>query len=97
MSIAMLVMLLLVCSVVCGVGVAAFRLGSRQLPPALPPDRGPRLSDQDERIELLEDELRRLRDQADFTERLLTERGDAQPGDAQPGDTQGDTQEDGPD
>ena len=86
MGIAMLIMLLLVCSVVCGVGVAAFRLGSRQLPPALPPDRGPRLSDQDERIELLEDELQRLRDQADFTEKLLSERSGPDADDAPAGD-----------
>ncbi len=86
MSIAMLVMLLLVCSVVVGVSVAAFRLGSRQLPPALPPDRGPRLSEQDERIELLEDELQRLRDQADFTEKLLSERSGPEPEDAPEGD-----------
>ena len=86
MGIAMLIMLLVVCSVVCGVGVAAFRLGSRQLPPALPPDRSPRLSDQDERIELLEDELQRLRDQADFTEKLLSERSGPEPGDAPEGD-----------
>jgi cell division protein FtsL len=86
MSIAMLVMLLLVCSVVCGVGVAAFRLGSRQLPPVLPPGQSPRLSDQDERIELLEDELQRLRDQADFTEKLLSERSGPEPKDAPGGD-----------
>ena len=86
MGIAILVMLLLGCSVICGVGVAAFRLGSRQLPPALPPDRSPRLSEQDERIEVLEDELQRLRDQADFTEKLLSERSGPQPEDALEGD-----------
>jgi len=81
-----LFMLLLGCSVICGVGVAAFRLGSRQLPPPLSPDRSPRLSEQDERIESLEDELQRLRDQADFTEKLLTERSGPEPKDAPGGD-----------
>ena len=66
--------------------INAKALGSRQLPPALPPDRSPRLSEQDERIELLEDELQRLRDQADFTEKLLTERSDPEPGEAPEGD-----------
>ena len=89
MTIAMLVMLLLVGSIVCGVGLAAFTLGTRQLPPAAPPNADPRLAEQDERIELLEGELQRLRDQADFTEKLLTERGGAQPGD--------DLEEDAPD
>ena len=82
MGIAMLVMLLLVCTIIGGVGLVAFTLGSRQLPPASAPDQDPRLAEQDERIELLENELQRLRDQADFTEKLLTERGGAQPGDA---------------
>jgi len=85
MSILILFMLLLGC-VICGVGVAAFKLGSRQLPPALPPDQSPRFSEQDERIESLEDELRRLRDQADFTEKLLTERSGPEPKDAPGGD-----------
>ena len=96
MSILMLVVILAVVMCVGGAGVVAFALGNRQLRPPSAPVQNPRLAEQDERIELLEDELRRVRDQADFTERLLTERGDAQPGDAQ-GDTQGDTQEDGPD
>ena len=86
MSIAMLVMMFVLFTVIGGVGLVAFRLGTRQLPPPLPPDRSPRLSDQDERIELLEDELRRLRDQADFTEKLLSERSDPQPEDALEGD-----------
>ncbi len=87
MSIAMLVMMLLVFAVLGGVGLAAFRLGTRQLPPALPPGQNPRLSDQDERIELLEDELQRLREQADFTEKLLSERSGPEAGDAPGGDT----------
>ncbi len=82
----MLVMMLAMFIIVGGVGLVAYRLGSRQLPPASAPDQDPRLAEQDERIELLENELQRLRDQADFTERLLTERGSAQPGDALEGD-----------
>ena len=82
MSFAMLFMMVVFFGVVSGVGLVGFMLGRRQLPPssARPPDR--RLTEQAERIELLEDELQRLKDQADFTERLLTERSGAHPGDA---------------
>ena len=60
---------------------ARHRGGALTLRPSAPnPD--PRLAEQDERIELLEDELQQLRDQADFTEKLLTERGGAPPRDA---------------
>ena len=86
MGIAMLGMMLVMFTIIGGVGLVAYRLGTRQLPPASTPDQDPRLAEQDERIELLEDELQRLRDQADFTEKLLTERGGAQPGDALEGD-----------
>ena len=87
MSIAILVMLVMMCTLFGVVGLVAYKLGTRSLPPASGSDRSPRLSDQDERIELLEDELQRLRDQADFTEKLLTERGSAEPGDAPGEDT----------
>ena len=83
----MLVMMLVMFTIVGGVSLVAYRLGTRHLPPASARDQDPRLVEQDERIEQLEDELQRLRDQADFTERLLTERGDAQPGDSLEGDT----------
>jgi len=88
----MMVIILAVVMCVGGFGFVAYALGNRQLRPPSAPDQDPRLAEQDERIELLEGELQRLRDQADFTERLLTERGDAQPGDAQE-----DPQRDGPD
>ncbi len=88
MGIAMLGMMLVMFTIIGGVGLVAFTLGSRQLPPAPPPDQNPRLAEQDERIELLEGELQRLRDQADFTEKLLTERGGSQPEDALEGDAQ---------
>jgi hypothetical protein len=58
------------------VGFAVFKF-NRQLPPSLAPPEDHRLVEQDERIELLEDELQRVKDQADFTEKLLTERDDA--------------------
>ena len=87
MGIAMLFMLLFMGTLVGAVGLVAFKLGTRQLPPPSVPDHHPRLTAQDERIELLEDELRRLRDQADFTEKLLSERSGAQPGDGLEGDT----------
>ena len=87
MSIAMLIMMFVLFTVVGGVGLVAFKFGARQLPPPLPPGQNPRLSDQDERIELLEDELQRLRDQADFTEKLLSERSGPEPEDTPEGDT----------
>jgi len=87
MSFAILIMLVMMGSLCGVVGLVAYKLGTRSLPPASGSDRSPRLSDQDERIELLEDELQRLRDQADFTEKLLTERGSTEPGDALEEDT----------
>ncbi len=87
MGIAMLGMMLVMFTIIGGVGFVVYRLGTRQLPPASTPDQDPRLAEQDERIELLEDELQQLRDQADFTEKLLTERGSADPGDAPEEDT----------
>ncbi len=92
MSILLLVVILAMFMCAGGVGLVAYTLGTRRLQPPSAPDQDPRLAQQDDRIELLEDELRRVRDQADFTERLLTERGDAQPEDAQE-----DPQRDGPD
>ncbi len=79
-------MMLAMLIIVVGVGLVAVRLVTRQLPPASATDQDRRLAEQTERIEVLEDELQRLKDQADFTERLLTERGGAQPGDALEGD-----------
>lgn len=55
------------------VGLAAFKL-TRQQPSSLAPPEDHRMVEQAERIELLEDELQRVKDQADFTEKLLTER-----------------------
>ena len=85
MGIAMIVMLIAVCGLVCGAGLVGFMLGKREVLPSFPPgDRFP--TGQDERIELLEDELQRVKEQADFTERLLAERGDAPPGDPREAD-----------
>ena len=79
-------MMLVMFIIVVGVGLVAVRLVTRQLPPASATDQDRRLAEQAEQIEGLEEELQRLKDQADFTEKLLTERGGAQPGDALEGD-----------
>ena len=84
MGIAMLVMLIAVLGLGCGVGFVGFMLGRRQLPPASAPPEDRRLAQQ---VELLEEELGRVKDQADFTERLLSERGSAASEDADEGDT----------
>ena len=78
MTIAMLVMLVVVFGVVSGAAFVGFMIGRRQLPPSSTPPEDRRLAEQ---VELLEGELQRVKDQADFTERLLTERGDALPSD----------------
>lgn len=58
-----------------GAVFVGYVLGRRQLPPAGRGSESQRLVEQQmERIELLESELDRLREQADFTERLLEER-----------------------
>ena len=82
MTIAMLVMFAVMFIGVVGVGAVGFFLGKGQqsLPPAPLADH--RLDDQAERIEMLEDELGRLRDQAEFTEMLLTERAENRPSDS---------------
>ena len=84
MTIAMLVIMIAVLGLGCGVGFVGFMLGRRQLPPSSAPPQDRRLAQQ---VELLEEELGRVKDQADFTERLLSERGNAEPGDADEGDT----------
>ncbi len=73
----MMLMMPVMLIIVLGVGLAVFKLSTRQLPSssAPPQDRG--LAEQAERIE-----LQRVKNQADFTERLLTERGGVRPGDA---------------
>lgn len=52
--------------------VASFGRGRLRGPTARPGER--LLEEQAERIALLEDEVKRVRDQADFTEKLLSER-----------------------
>lgn len=52
------------------------------------PDQGRLLTRQTEQIEELEDELRRLKEQADFTEKLLSERS-APPRDGSEWDREG--------
>lgn len=84
MTIAMLVILVATLGLVSGAGLVGFVLGRRQL---LPPSASPQDRRLAQQVELLEEELRRVKDQADFTERLLTERGGGGPGDSQAGDT----------
>lgn len=84
MTIAMLVMMTAVLGLVCGVGLLGFMFGRRQLPPSSAPPQDRRLAEQ---VELLEEELHRVKDQADFTERLLSERGSGGSGDAHQEDT----------
>ena len=86
MPITMLVMFVAFLGVVLGVGLVGFLLGRSQLSPPSAPPQDRRLAQQADRIDSLEDELQRVKDQADFTERLLSERGGAQPGDAPEGD-----------
>ena len=58
--------------IVLAVGLAVFKL-TRQLSSSLAPGDDQRQVEQAERIEMLEDELQRVKEQADFTEKLLTE------------------------
>lgn len=67
------IMMLVWVVVAVAVCVVAVRLATNRLPPP-PTDQHRLLAEQDERIEQLEDELRQVREQADFTEKLLTER-----------------------
>ena len=82
MGIVMLVMLIAVIGFCSVTTMVAYKLGTSQLPATSAPDQDHRLAEQGERIELLESELQRLRDQADFTEKLLTERSGPRPRDA---------------
>ncbi len=82
MGIVMLVMLIAFIGCCSVTAMVAYKLGTSQLPSTSAPDQDHRLAGQSERIELLESELERLRDQADFTEKLLTERSGPLPGDA---------------
>ena len=65
------------------------RLTREQLPSGSALNQDPRIAHQGERIEALETELERLRDQADFTEKLLTERSGSDP-ERLPGETRTD-------
>jgi len=76
MSFAILAVLVVVLGVMSGAALVGFMIGRRQLPPSSAPPEDRRLAEQ---VELLQDELQRVKDQVDFTERLLTERGDAPP------------------
>jgi cell division protein FtsB len=75
MSVAMLIMLVTLLGIVGGAAFAGYMIGRNSLPPGDIAFEDARLAKQMERIELLEAEISRLRDQADFTEKLLEERG----------------------
>lgn len=75
MSIAMLIIIIGVLLAVAGVaGVAGFAAGRGRLEPPPVSSQDRRIAAQADQIETLEEEIRRLRDQADFTEKLLSER-----------------------
>jgi hypothetical protein len=76
----MLFMIIAVLGIVVVIGLVASTVGRLQLPRQSAPSEEGRLAEQAQRIELLEEELQRVKDQADFTERLLVERGSGQPG-----------------
>jgi hypothetical protein len=80
MSIALLVMFVVVFGLVTGAGLVGFMLGRRNPPLLSAPMKDQGVVGQAERIGLLEDELQRVKDQADFTERLLAERSGARSG-----------------
>ena len=77
----MLFMIIAVLGIVVAIGLVASTVGRLQLPRQPAPSEERRLAEQTARIELLEEELQRVKDQADFTEKLLAERGSGQPGD----------------
>jgi len=83
MGIMMLVMLVALFAAVF-LGVSALRRD--QLPPANP-EADRLMRQQAERIDELEDELRRLQEQADFTEKLLSERSEKTKGELPPADS----------
>ena len=57
------------------IGAVTLRLLVPRLPPGSSPDQDRRLAEQADQIERLEEELRQVREQADFTEKLISERG----------------------
>jgi hypothetical protein len=71
-------------AVVVGVVLVGTLLGRRELGSGTQPQSDRLLQEQAERISELEDELARLREQADFTERLLGERHGERRDDAPP-------------
>jgi hypothetical protein len=68
---------MLVIGVTVGVSLVSSLASRRELRPPTDPNVDRLLAEQAERISILEDELARLKEQADFTEKLLTERSSA--------------------
>lgn len=77
----MLFMIIAILGIVVVTGLVASSVLRLQLSRPSPRFEQERLEEQAHRIEFLEDQLQRLKEQADFTERLLAERGSASPAD----------------
>jgi len=85
MGIMMLVLLVGLIAVTISLAAAT---ASRGRLPQPDPELGRLLREQAERIDQLEGQLRLLQEQADFTEKLLSERNEKTPGELPPGDSQ---------
>lgn len=90
MGFMMVWVLVAIMGLVVGVALVGTLLGRRELSSGTRPQTDRLLQEQAERISELEDELGRLREQADFTERLLSERHD-EPGEDAPSPDPGDS------
>jgi hypothetical protein len=86
MSFALIIIVLAFLCMATGAGLVGFFAGRSRLPPPSDQPQDRRLAEQ---VELLQGELSRLQEQADFTERLLSERGGA-PGEGAAGVDAGD-------
>lgn len=75
MSFALIIFVIVAFALFGGAALTGLMVARMAARPSLEPSDS-RLLEQAERIATLEDELSRLREQADFTERLLTERGE---------------------
>lgn len=84
MSFALIIIVIVTLGVFGGAALTGFFVGRLASGRSSLPAPDPRLVDQTDRIAALEDELHRVREQADFTERLLTERSVDDEGDLPP-------------
>jgi TolA-binding protein len=81
-----MMLVLLVGLIAVAVALAAATATRGQLPSS-DPELGRLLREQAERIDQLEAQLRLLQEQADFTEKLLSDRNEKTPGELPPGDS----------